>query len=231
MEFFGAIFNIFIYQPLFNALILLYQYLPGRDFGLAILALTFLIRLILYPLSLQAIRSQKALADLQPKIKEIQQKFKDDRQAQGRAMMELYRKEKINPFSGCLPLILQLPILIALWRIFFKVEALNFKHLYPFIPHPGEINPWFLGKIDLSLPHPFLAILAGIFQFWQGKMLAPQKTTFKKSDFSQLLQKQMLYFFPIFTILILLKFPSALALYWLSTTIFSILQQYLVLKK
>jgi len=226
-------FNVVLYQPLFNALILIYLYLPGHDFGMAVILLTILIKLILYPLGLQAIRSQKNLAQLQPKMKEIQEKFKKDKEQQSRAMMELYKKEKINPFSGCLPMIIQLPILIGLYRVFwqgFGEAQLGF--LYGFVPDPGQIDTTFLGIMDLAQPSIFLAILTGVVQFFQSKMMSTQQ---KKSagapDMSQMMQKQMLYLFPIFTVFILWKMPAAVGLYWITTTLFTIVQQYIILKK
>jgi len=113
-------FNIVLYQPLLNGLILLYTYLPGHDLGIAVIVLTLIMKLILHPSSLHAIRSQKALSTLQPKVKEIQRKYKDDKQAGARATMELYKKEKISPFSGCLPLLKQLPNLIAIYQSVLK---------------------------------------------------------------------------------------------------------------
>jgi len=232
-------FNLILYQPLFNALVLLYEYMPGHDFGIAVIVLTILIKLILYPLGAQGIRSQKALSELQPKMKEIQQKFKDDKEKQTKAIMELYKQEKINPFSGCLPLLVQLPILLALFQVFwrgFGQERLSF--LYSFMPHPGQINTIFLGIMDLAEASIILAILTGITQFFQTKMVTvKQKTTPHQKpgggspDFSQMMQKQMLYFFPIFTVFILWRLPSAIALYWLVTTLFTIGQQYIMLRK
>jgi len=234
MDLFINAFNLILYQPLFNALVLLYLYLPGQDFGIAVIVLTILIKLILYPLGAKGIRAQKALQELQPKIKEIQERFKDDKEEQARAMMEFYKKEKINPFSGCLPLLIQLPILIALFRVFwqgFGVEQL--RHLYNFVPHPAQIDTTFLGLINLAETSVILAIITGIFQFWQTKMTIPQQKMVKRGspDFSSMMQKQMLYFFPIFTVFILWRLPSAIALYWLVTTLFTIFQQYITLKK
>lgn len=228
-------FNIILYQPLFNALVLLYEYLPGHDFGVAVIILTILIKLLFYPLGAQAIRSQKALSELQPKIKEIQEKYKTDREKQGKAMMELYQKEKINPFSGCLPLLIQLPILIALYQVFWRgFQPEQMTYLYSFVPQPGLINPTFFGIVNLAQPSFLLAIFAGIAQFIQTKMLTPKtpksKSKDKTSQFSNMMQKQMLYFFPIFTAFILLKMPSAIGLYWIVTTIFSIIQQYFIIK-
>jgi len=237
MEFLTNFFYFVLYQPLLNILILLYLYLPGRDFGVAVVALTLLTRMIFYPLGAQALKSQKQLSELQPKIKEVQEKYKNDKAAQGKFLMELYQKEKINPLSGCLPLLIQLPILIALYQVFWKgLEAGQIARLYSFVPLPGKIDPTFLGKINLTDPYLIFAILAGILQFIQTKMITPhQKVTGLQKrgapDFSQMMQQQMLYFFPVFTVLILLKLPSALALYWIVTSLFSIFQQSLLYRK
>ena len=176
MEFLTNFFYLALYKPLFNALVLLYLHLPGRDFGVAVIVLTLLTRIIFYPLGAQALKSQKQLSELQPKIKEVQEKYKNDKAAQGKFLMELYQKEKINPLSGCLPLLIQLPILIALYQVFWKgLEAKEMANLYSFVPHPGSIEPTFLGIINLSAPSFPLAILAGILQFIQTKMITPSQ--------------------------------------------------------
>lgn len=237
MAFFINTFKIILYQPLFNALILLYMYLPGHDFGVAVVVLTVIIRIVFYPLMVQSIKSQKILSELQPKIQEIQQQFKNDKEKQTRETMELYKKEKINPFGGCLPLLLQFPILIALYQVFWRgLQPGAMKHLYSFTPNPGTIDPTFFGLINLAAPNLWLAFLAGALQFFQTKMLTPktlktEKKTGQMAQFSNKMQKQMLYFFPIFTVFILWKLPSAIGLYWIITSFFSILQQYLILKK
>ncbi|MDD2697058.1 MAG: YidC/Oxa1 family membrane protein insertase [Candidatus Pacebacteria bacterium] len=234
MGIFIQAFNTILYQPLFNALVFLYQYLPGHDFGVAVIVLTLIIRIILYPLMIKSIRSQKVLSDLQPKVQEIQQKYKNDKEKQSKELMALYQKEKINPFGGCLPLLVQLPILFALYRVFWQglqPEAMNM--LYGFVHNPGTINPAFLGFINLAEPSLIFAILAGITQFFQSKMLMSQKTNNqdgKTAQFSNVMQKQMLYFFPIFTVFILWRLPSAIGLYWTITALFSIWQQYVILK-
>jgi len=227
-----SFFNIVLYQPLLNGLILLYTYLPGQDFGVAVIVFTLLIKLILHPSSLHAIRSQKAMAKIPPKVKEIQKKYKGDRQKQAQATMELYKKEKISPFSGCLPLLLQLPILIALYQVFLKglkPESLT-ASLYSFVPNPGEIVPVLLGIVNLSQPNLLLALLAGILQFFQSKISVGRQKT-KKGDFSSMMQNQMLYFFPIFTVFIVWKLGSIIGLYWIVSTLFSIGEQYMVKSK
>lgn len=239
-----------LYAPFLNALVLLYQYLPGHDFGVAVIVLTLLIRLLLYPLMAQAIRAQKAMAELQPKIQEIQEKFKNDRERQTKETMALYQREKINPLGGCLPLLIQMPILIAMFRVFWEgLRPEEMTNLYSFVPHPGVINPTFLGIIDLSKsfmaeingqveyywPVFVLAILAGLCQFIQTKMVSPKVKKVKGSDqmakFSGMIQKQMVYFFPFLMFFILLRLPAAIGIYWLVTSLFSIGQQYLVFAK
>lgn len=229
-------FNVILYQPLFNALIILYEYLPGHDFGIAVVVLTILIRLILYPVMIQSIKSQKQLQEIQPKIQEIQRKYKDNKEKQSRAMMEFYRSQKINPLSGCLPLLIQLPILIALYRVFwhgFQPEQLSL--LYSFVSSPGTIDPYFLGIINLANPHFGLALVAGVAQFFQTKMFIPKgkkgKPEGQMGQFSQMMQKQMLYFFPVFTVMILWRLPAAIGVYWIITALFSIMQQHLIYKK
>ena len=233
MAFLTIFFNEVLYRPLFNLLVLLYQYLPGHDFGIAVISLTVLIRVVLYPLNFQAIKSQKALQELQPKIQEIQKKYKEDKEKLAKATIELYKKSRVSPLSGCLPILVQLPILIALFWVFQKgFQAGEMAKLYSFVSFPGEINPTFLGILNLAQPQIVLAVICGIAQFFQTKMLTPAQKIQKgsKADFSTMMQKQMLYFFPLFTVLILWRLPSAIALYWLITSLFSILQQYLILK-
>lgn len=238
MNFLTDAFNLLLYQPLFNALILLYEYFPGRDFGAAVIVLTLLIKFLLYPLGAKAIKAQKNLAQLQPKVEQLQKKYKQDKEKLVKETMELYKREKINPFSGFLPLLIQLPILIALFQVFWRGFSLEqMANLYSFVPQPAEINTMFLGLADLASPSIFLAILAGAAQFWQTKLLSPDSAktaalspSKKGNDFQRTLQKQIIYFYPIFTVLILWRLPSVVGLYWLVATFFTILQQYLILK-
>ncbi|MFA6190471.1 MAG: YidC/Oxa1 family membrane protein insertase [Candidatus Staskawiczbacteria bacterium] len=230
-------FYVVLYQPLFNSLVWLYNSVPGHDFGIAIIILTIVIRLILYPISVKAVKSQKALQKLQPLMKEIQDKYKNDKEKQAKEILDLYKREKINPFSGIFLALIQVPILIALYQVFWDgLNQAKLSVLYNFILNPGQINPLFLQIVNLSKPNIILAILAGAVQYFQTKMLMP-KTKInitgqdKKADISQIMQKQMLYFFPIFTVIILIGLPSALGLYWIASGLFSIIQQYFIFKK
>ncbi|NCO32045.1 membrane protein insertase YidC, partial [bacterium] len=167
----NSLFNLIFYQPIYNLLLFLYKYLPGHDLGITIVVLTLIIRFILHPLSNYSLKNQKILTKLQPKILEIQKKYKDNKEEQTKATMELYQKEKINPFSGCLPLLLQLPILIALYQVFLK--GLD----------PKIFNLISLGIINLSKPNIFLALAKGFLQFFQTKIsMALPKETAKQTD-------------------------------------------------
>lgn len=247
------LFNIFLYQPIASILVLLYGVLPG-GFGVAIIVLTILVRLILYPLSAKGIESQKALTDIQPKVKEIQDKYKDDQEKQVQEVLNVYKEAKINPFSGFLPLLIQIPILIALYRVLRHVQDDNFSEaLYSFVPFSGEINSMFLGIVDLGLDGlnqingNWMAMVGaitiilgtGAAQFFQMRMATRRHETKKEKkkkqdpamEMAEKMQKQMIYFFPVFTVVILLKLPLAVGLYWLTTAVFSIIQQHIVFKK
>ena len=225
------LFNEILYRPIFNLLVFLYNVLPGGDFGVAIIVLTIIIRLVFSPFSLKAITSQKKLSQLQPRIKEIQEKLKHDKAAQAQAVMELYKKEGVNPMSGCLPLLVQIPVLFALYKALangFDPENLN--RLYGFVFNPGVLNNISFGFFDLALKSHALAIISGIFQFIQAKMsLSFQKNTVKYSQSSgpdmNAINKQMLYFFPFMIIIIGWNLPAGLVLYWAVTTLFSIFEQ------
>lgn len=233
MSFVASIFKTFFYQPLFNGLIFLYNILPVHDLGIAIVLFTIIIRLILYPLNQKAIVSQAALSKLQPQIKEIQEKQKGDKVKQSQALMDLYKKNNINPAAGCLPLLIQLPVLLALYQVFLAgLDPNKLNDLYSFVQKPETINVMFLGLINLARANYVLAILAGLLTYLQSKMMAGNQISIPKDgDFSAVLNKQMLYFMPLFTVFISWKLPAGLTLYWVVITLFGIIQQYLILKK
>jgi len=229
------IFHSFIYQPIYNALIFLYNVIPGHDLGVAIILLTVIIRFLLYPVSKKQIESQKKLQDLQPEIKRLQEKHKGDKEKQGRALMEFYKEKKVNPASGCLPLVIQIVFFIALYRAF--IAGINFNSgcndLYSFVSCPSHINVNFFGFLNLSKPNVILAIMAAAGQFVQTKMMMSKvpAVSVKKDDFSSIMNQQMLYLGPLLTLFIGMKFPAGLALYWVVNTLFAIAQQYLTMKK
>lgn len=231
IEFIGQAFNVILYQPLFNALVLFYEVIPGHDFGIAVIMLTLLVRVVFYPLSAKGIIAQKKLSELQPRIKEIQAKYKENKEQQAKETMALYKKEGINPFAGFTPLLIQLPILLALYRLFLGgLQPEQLSLLYSFVPNPGIIDPQFLGILDLSQQSIILAVVAGLAQFWQTRysMASSKKTNGK--DLASTMQKQMMYFFPLITVFIVSRFPAAIGIYWIVTSLFSVFQQYRVNK-
>jgi len=230
-------FNVILYKPLFNFLILIYNYIPGNDFGVAVIVLTIIIKTLLIPLSLKSIKSQKNLQDLQPKLKEIQEKYKNDKEKQAKEILEIYKTQKINPFSGIFLAFLQIPILFALYMVFNNgLKTSELVNLYPFVSNPVNINFLFLNIIDLSKPSIFFALIAGTCQYFQTKMLLPKTKNKNNSldgnnDIAKAIQLQTTYFLPIFTVIILFNLPSALGLYWTISGLFSAIQQYFILKK
>jgi len=250
----GNIFNLFVYDPLYNLLVFVYEVVPFKDFGIAIIIVTLIIKFLLVPLSRKQIESQKKMAEMQPKIKEIQEKHKGNKEAQSKALMEFYKETKTNPFGGCFPMIIQLVFLIAIYRVLFNISNAGLKvdpaSLYSFIPNPGEINKTFLGIIDLSsildlgrftlasIPHALLIVGAAAAQYFQAKMMMakkeknlPEKKESGQPDFAQMMSKQMLFLGPLLTLFIGIKFPAGLALYWLVSTVFMIIQQKMLEKE
>lgn len=244
IEFITNFFHVIIYDPLYNALIMVYNFVPWKDFGLAIVIVTVFIKLVLAPIFRKQIESQKRLQELQPQIKEIQTKYKDDKEKQTKAIMEFYKENKVNPFSGCMPLILQLFIFIAFYRVIIAFVDSSFfpneEILYSFVANPGQL-PFedSFGVINLMEPNKFLAVLAAAAMYVQSKMMmskhADSKTKDvtkegddKKPDFAQMMQKQMLYVGPLITLVIGWTFAAGLTLYWFASILFSIAQQFYI---
>jgi YidC/Oxa1 family membrane protein insertase len=221
-----SIFNELLFRPLFNLTVFLYNILPWSDFGLAIVVLTVIIKFIFLPLTLKSIRSQRKISELNPKLQQVKEKYKDNPKAQSEATLALYRESGINPLAGCLPLLIQIPILIGLYQAFIvglKPESLGM--LYDFIKNPGIIEQISFGFINIGSKMPILAIAAGGLQFIQSWKSAAQMQTSGAAKEMKALNAQMLYFFPIMVIIIGWNLPAGLLLYWLATTAFSIAEQ------
>ncbi len=225
----------FLTRPLYNVLIWLAWLLPGHSIGWAIIILTIIIRLLLLPASLKASKAQVKMQLLAPKMAEIKVRIKDQAE-QGRALMELYKKEGVSPLGSCLPMLIQIPIIMVLYAVFrYGLKALNLTLIYNFIPHFGNPNTFFYG-LDISKPeHWVLPILAGVSQFflsWLTLSRQPKAkpTAGQAGDPMQMMNKQMVYLFPVMTIFIGRSLPAALVMYWIITTIFGIAQQLYVNK-
>lgn len=236
------IFNVAIYEPLFNALIALYRFLPGHDLGVAIIILTIGIKFLLYAPSLATIKNQRSQQEMQPKLAEIRKKYANDKQEMGRQIMALYKEHRSNPFSACLPLLIQLPILWGLYQVFFNGLHLDangllvpgqVQHLYDGLRSVYSTTPvstMFLGFINLAARKNYsLAILAGIFQYLQSRRLMqrqPPKTEGSRDEqFAAVMSQQTTYLFPVITVIIGISFPAGLTLYWIISTLFTIIQQ------
>ena len=230
MSFLTLLYNDIIYRPLLNLLVFFYNIIPGHDIGVVIILLTLLIRLALAPSFHKSLKSQKAMNDLQPKLTELREKHKDNKEAQAKAMMELYKEHKINPLSSCLPLLVQLPFLIALYQVFSKALNNNLAGLYTFVKHPGSIDPKFLGLVDLSLPSIALGVIAGLAQFWQSKLMMPKSSPGQDAT-AKIMSMQTTYVLPVISVIIAIKLPAGLPLYWIVTTLFAVAQQYYIMRK
>ncbi len=242
----SQLFTTIFLQPILNLLIWLYDVIPGHEFGIAIILLTILVKLILYPFTAKQIKQQRAMQEIQPRIEEIRTRLKNDKEAQARELMALYAKEKVNPASSCLPLLIQLPVFIALYRaLSLGLEGKNLTLLYSFIPNPTVVNTMLFGLIDLAHPSPVLAILAAAVQFWQGRqLLKPPAATItppppevkdspgaKDESMAAMMNKQMLYLMPIVTAVIGFSLPGGLTLYWLTMSLLTVAQQAILLRR
>lgn len=232
MATFIGLYNAIIYHPLLNLLVFFYNVIPGHDVGVVIIVLTLFIRLLLAPSFHKSLKSQKAMNELQPKLNELREKYKDDKEGQAKAMMQLYKDHKINPMASCLPLLLQLPILIGLYQA-FRVAlnpainiATRLQGLYPFVHRPDSISPYFLHFLNLSQPSIILGVIAGLAQFWQSKLMMPKVAG--QDATTKAMQMQTTYVLPVVSMIIAIRLPAGLPLYWIVTTLFAVGQQYYI---
>src|SRR3989344_7953636 len=169
----SGLFHTYIYEPLYNALALLVAVVPGADVGIAIILLTCLVRLILFPLSLKASRTQIVMREIDPKLKELRETHKDNREELARRTMALFKEHKVNPLAGFLLILIQLPIIIGLYFLFFNeggAAAFDPAFLYSFVPPPEEASFVFLGLIDLAGKSIVLALLVAASQFFYARL-------------------------------------------------------------
>lgn len=248
------IFQLLLIQPLTNGLILFYNLL-WQNMGLAIIAFSLFLRVITNPLTAPYMNSMKKIKEVEPLVKKLKNKYKNDQKGLMTAQAELYRQKGINPSSGCLPYILQIVILIALFNVFTQVlsqngdtisklnnllytplkfsenASLNTGFLYLDVRKPDIFN---IPGLSFPIPGPLL-ILSGLLQFLSAKMNIPlvkkeekiaKKTPSEADDMAVAMQSSMVYTFPLMTIIFGINFPSGLALYWLLFSVFQMYQQY-----
>ena len=196
-------------KPLYNVLAKIHQYLG--NWGWSIIALTVLIKLIFAPLSAYSYKSMANMKSVNPKIQEIRERYKGDKQQMNAAMMALYKTEKINPMGGCLPVVIQIPVFIALyWVLLASVEIVG--------------APWLGWITDLSIPDPYyiLPLLMAGSMFIQQKMSPPPPDP---------LQAKIMMFVPVIFSVMFFFFPAGLVLYWVVNNVLSVGQQYYINKK
>lgn len=229
-------FQTIIIIPLTNALIGLTSFLWG-NLGLAVIVLTILVKLILYPFSFSSTKHQIALKKLQPLLDEIKKKY-PDKNEQAKRTMELYKEHKANPLAGCLPILIQIPLIIGLYQVFLKGTTIDATILYSFITAPETISSTLIG-IDLTSKSVIFALLAGITQYIQLKLspmnIQLQESSGKEKDpqteMMENMQKMMKYFLPIMITIFAFVVPAAVALYWIITNLFTIGQEMYIYKQ
>jgi len=232
----SAIYHLVFFDPLYNLLVTLFWALPISDAGLAIITLTIIVRLIIFPLSKKAIITQVKMAEVGPELQKIKEKYKTQEE-QARKTLELYRDKKVNPFSGIFVILLQFPIIIALYQIFLHAgfPQIDSSILYSFVKIPEYIHTNFLGLVDLTQKSAPLALLAAITTYAQLRIsMSAQKTPQGNSfgdNLARSMQVQMKYFFPLLVFFIAYKISGVIALYWLTTNLFSIGQEIYVRKR
>lgn len=224
-------YNTYIYQPILSTLLWLYQ-ITGHNLGFAIILLTLLVRGILIPFTLPQLKSAKKMALLKPELDALKKKHGHDAKLFQQKQLEFYKTHQVNPAAGCLPFIAQFIILIALYRVFMNTLGVNGM---------ADINTsfllWDLKAKDTTF---ILPVLAGVLQFIMSLTILPAienepekrpGTIEDKKDVADMatsMQQQMVFMMPIMTIIFSIQFPSGLALYWVITTAFSLVQQLMV---
>ena len=237
----STIFTTLIYQPLYNGLIILIDLLGAVnifDAGIAVIIFTIFIKLILFPLSRQAVSTQLKMRSVEPKMKEVKEQYKDDKQKQAEEIMALYKENNINPFSSFLLIFIQLPIIIALYWVFLRsgLPEVNIDLLYSFVAIPENVSMNFLGLLNISEKSWILAILAsitGFFQIHYSLPKTPPKTENPSfgDDLARSMNMQMKYVFPVVILFIAYTVSGAVALYWTTSNIFTIAQELVIRKQ
>lgn len=236
----ATLWNSIFYQPIYNALIFIINHVTFGDVGFAIILLTIIVKLILSPLTRKSIRSQILMKKMEPELKQIKKDY-PNKEEQAKKTFELYKKNGTNPFSGCLVILLQLPVIFALYYVFYKGLAIDDKLVYSFINIPKEMFTNFLGLIEMDSKSIVLGILAGVTQFIQGYLSTPikpkieiikagempAKKTFQE-ELSDSMQMNVRYILPVFIAFIAWKISAAVALYWITSNIFTIAQEWYI---
>lgn len=226
-----SFFHTVIYYPIYNALAAALSLIPGGDIGIAIILITVLVKLILFPLAVKASQTQHAMRMLEPKMKDLKEKYKDNSQELAKETMALYKEYKVNPFASVLLLLIQIPIILGLYWVIIEEGKGNFDPslLYSFVPVPGEVSHNFLGLIPIASGSIILSLIVAVTQFIQARLLMPTKPTATgkgfQDDLAQSMHLQMRYVFPVVIGVISYVGSAAVALYFITSNIFGIMQE------
>jgi len=235
-------FNTLIVQPLLNLVLFFYAVLPYHDLGVAVIIVTILVRLLVWPLASKQLHSQRAMQKLAPEIAKLRKKAGGDKQKESQMLMELYKEKGISPFASLTPILIQMPLLIAFYyALRHAVHAgdianmvysyiANLAPIKAIMANPAVYKPMLFGIVDLAKPNIVIAVLAAVAQFVQTKQIMPKKSGDKADTTAQVAQMSVLLF-PFMTFLFAMSLPSALGLYWLVASLVSIFQQWLILRK
>lgn len=218
----SGLFHQIFFLPLYNALVWLSGSLLGGDIGLAIIVLTLLVKIALFPLQHRVNKTQNALKRLEPALQDLKKKHVNDRSEQARQTMALYKEHGVNPFSGFIVLLIQLPILLALFWVFKDSFLLKPEWIYSFVTAPLAPSIKLFGLLDITAKSYWLAFLVGLTQFFQMRLVMPPSAAGPVTDFSRSLSLQMRYFMPVMVIFIAATLPAAISLYWTTSNLFAI---------
>ncbi|KKR13861.1 MAG: Membrane protein insertase, YidC/Oxa1 family [Candidatus Woesebacteria bacterium GW2011_GWA1_39_21b] len=221
------------FNPVYNAFVFLVDIIPGHDLGLAIIILTVLIKVAIYPLYQKAIITNLKLKEANPQIEELKKKYQNDKNEQARQIMAFYKKNGINPFSGFLVILIQIPIFLTLFYVFRGDIGVHLDSLYSFVSAPTDSNNLFLGWFNLYDSKNYLfAVLTGLTQFFQTKLTLPAQSPVAKEkkdgqpsfaeEFGRSMNMQMLYIMPVVIVFIATSLPAAVSLYWITSNTLSI---------
>lgn len=232
----STFFNAAFYNPIYNALVALVALIPGGDVGVAVIIITIVIRLILLPFSLSAARTQRAMKVLEPKIKDLKERHKGNKEKEALETLALYREAQVNPFASILTVFIQIPVLLALYWVFYyepfsTISSINTARLYAFTPIPHSVSLLFLGIISVAGKSMVLAVIAGVTQYIQAHMalagtMKPSDTKSMQNDFQKVMGMQLKYVFPFIIGAISYSTSSAIALYFITTNIAGSLQEW-----
>jgi YidC/Oxa1 family membrane protein insertase len=239
---FSFIWHTFFFDPIYNTLIFFVDTVRGGDVGLAIIATVVVVKLVLLPLSIKAAKTQKIMRDIEPRLREIKEAHKEDRQRQAQEMLALYKEYNLNPFASIFLIFLQIPIIFALYFSVYSgggiaLPAVNTALLYSFIPTPTEVSTMFLGIVDVTGRSLVLALGAGITQYFYTSMTLPKLEPRDKDaapnfkdDFTRNMHIQMKYVMPVLIVFIAYTISAAIALYFFVSNLVMLAQELYVRK-